>query len=91
MQFSRMEDFTNWKEDLEIKSASSFVLQCAPKQRSDHVVYYYYCNRSGHYNPRGKGKRSTRFFKTGNLLLSIHQVAESLKQKSVTIIHMSHN
>jgi len=55
-----MEDFTNWKEDFEIKSASSFVLQCAPKQRNDYVAYYYYCNRSGHYNPRGKGERSLK-------------------------------
>ena len=54
-----MEDFTNWKEEFEIKSAS-FVLQCAPKQRNDHVVYYYYCNRSGHYNPRGEGKHSLK-------------------------------
>ena len=40
---------------------SSFVLNTSPKQRAGgYLCYYYYCNRSGCYTPKGKGKRESK-------------------------------
>ena len=47
-----------WKTDFEKTSNSTFVLHSAPNNLADHQCYYIYCNRSGTYNSRGKGKRS---------------------------------
>ena len=51
-----------WKEQYETSSRSSFVLHSSPKERCsvDYVTYYYYCNRSGKYVARGKGKRQLK-------------------------------
>ena len=46
---------------------TSFVLNCSPKQRSDHIVYYYYCNRTGQYTAKGKGNRSLKVQGTSKL------------------------
>ena len=48
-----------WKSDFEI-SFSSYVLHFAPQKREDHSCFYYYCNRSGVYHSRGKGKRALK-------------------------------
>ena len=46
------------EEQYETSSRSSLVLHSSPKDRCsvDYVTYYYYCNRSGKYVARGKGK-----------------------------------
>ena len=49
-----------WKSDFEKSSSSSYVLHSAPQKREDHSCYYYYCNRSGVYHSRGKGKRALK-------------------------------
>ena len=55
--FSNFDEFLQWKEDFERGSLSSFVLNTSPKQRaSGYLFYYYYCNRSGNYTPKVKGK-----------------------------------
>jgi len=46
---------------------ASFVLNCSPKQRSDYIVYYYYCNRTGQYTAKGKGNRSLKIQGTSKL------------------------
>lgn len=58
--FATMEEFTTWKADFETCTSSNFVLHCAPKKRLHYLCYYYYCNRSGSFNSRGKGKRSLK-------------------------------
>lgn len=59
-KFDTMEDFMAWKSDFEKSSSSSYVLHSAPQKREDHSCYYYYCNRSGVYRSRGKGKRALK-------------------------------
>ncbi|XP_019860693.1 PREDICTED: uncharacterized protein LOC109589012, partial [Amphimedon queenslandica] len=56
--FATMEEFTTWKADFEARTSSNFVLHCAPKKRLHYLCYYYYCNCSGSFNSRSKGKRS---------------------------------
>ena len=51
----------------EEESASSFVLNCSPKQREKYIIYYYYCNRSGQYIGKGKGIRSLKLQGTSKL------------------------
>lgn len=61
-QFPSLAEFMQWKEQYETSSRSSFVLHCSPKERSSagYVTYYYYCNRSGKYAARGKGKQQLK-------------------------------
>jgi hypothetical protein len=59
-RFDTMEDFIVWKSEFEKSSSSSYVLHSAPQKREDHSCYYYYCNRSGVYHSKGKGKRALK-------------------------------
>ena len=54
--FSNFDEFELWKTDFEKTSNSTFVLHSAPNILADHQCYYFYCDRSGTYNSRGKGK-----------------------------------
>ncbi|XP_019853060.1 PREDICTED: uncharacterized protein LOC109582660 [Amphimedon queenslandica] len=65
-KFDTMEDFMAWKSDIEKSSSSSYVLHSAPQKREDHSCYYYYCNRSGVYHLRGKGKRALKLQGSSN-------------------------
>ncbi|XP_011402771.1 PREDICTED: uncharacterized protein LOC100634557 [Amphimedon queenslandica] len=65
--FPSLHNFMQWKEELEIKSSSSFVLHSSPKQRVDCTCYYYYSNRSGQYNSKGKGKRNLKIQGTSKI------------------------
>ena len=47
--FPNLHSFLQWKEEMELKSSSLFVLHSSPKQRVDYTCYYYYCNRTGQY------------------------------------------
>ena len=58
--FPSMPDFKSWKEEYEISSQSFFTLNSAPKRRIGYQSYYYYCNRSGTYFSKGKGKRGLK-------------------------------
>ena len=58
--FKTMAEFVEWKEAFETKSSSSFVLHCSPKQCANYLTYYYYCNRTGKYDHKGKGARSLK-------------------------------
>ena len=58
--FPNLHSFMQWKEEIEVKSSTLFVLHSSPKQRVDCTCYYYYCNRTGQYNSKGKGKRNLK-------------------------------
>ena len=56
-----MVNFLQWKEEFETGTSSLFVLHSSPKQRTgSYICYYYYCNRSGNYFSRGKGKQGLK-------------------------------
>ena len=45
--FASVDEFENWKRDIEKSSHTYFVKHCGDKRRTDKNVSYYYCNRSG--------------------------------------------
>lgn len=56
--FHSTEDFLEWKLKVERDTLSNFVAKRGPKsRRNGDVVRYYNCHRSGHYIPRGSGKK----------------------------------
>ena len=71
--FTVFHEFEEWKECHEVETMASFVLNCSPKQRDDYLVYYYYCNRTGQYITKGKGKRSLKL--QGSSKLGYHCTA----------------
>lgn len=50
-------DFKAWKECLEKNTNSWYVQTSGRKTLLDCGKTYYYCNRSGHFNSRGRGQR----------------------------------
>ena len=65
--FPNLHSFMQWKEEMELKSSSLFVLHSSPKQRVDYTCYYYYCNRTGQYNSKGKSKRNLKIQGTSKI------------------------
>ena len=65
--FPNLHNFMQWKEELEITTSSLFVLHSSPKQRIDCTYYYYYCNRTGQYNSKGKDKRNLKIQGTSKI------------------------
>ncbi len=49
-----------WKEQEEHAAHSWFVMHNASKKFNSKEHFYYYCNRTGNYNPRGKNKRAIK-------------------------------
>ncbi len=60
LTFDSFDEFSIWKEEEERTSHSWFVMHTAPKLILNYQHYYFYCNRSGSYNPRGSGKRGLK-------------------------------
>ena len=60
LTFQNFYDFLKWKEEEEVQTKSWYVQRCAPKQHNDKEHWYYYCNRAGKYESRGKGGRSLK-------------------------------
>ena len=60
-KFSGEAEFSQWKSQYEKRSKSSFSLKSSAKtSNSSQELKYYYCNRSGTYDPKGKGKRQIK-------------------------------
>ena len=58
--FSDFNSFVPWKNDEESRTISMYVQLCAPQMRGDNQPWYYYCHRSGNFQPKGKGKRQLK-------------------------------
>ena len=65
--FPDLHAFMNWKEEIELKTSSSYVLHSSPKQRANYMCYYYYCNCTGTYSSRGEGKRGLKIQGTSKI------------------------
>jgi hypothetical protein len=66
--FSNFELFLQFKDEFEKSTSSFFVLNSSPKQRAGgYLCYYYYCNRSGCYTPKGKGKRELKIQRSSKI------------------------
>lgn len=75
-----------WKGTMESTSSSLYVLHSAPQKRADHSCYYYYCNRSGVYNSKGKGKRALKL--QGSSKIGGHCVAYIRARKYTSSGHV---
>ena len=60
LKFQNFESFIEWKEQEEMTSHSSYTQACAPQTYGDNQHWYYYCNRSGKYQPKGHGQRQIK-------------------------------
>ena len=58
--FGDMDNFLRWKSSEEKSTQTSFVQQCGTKKRKTEECTHYYCNRHGHYQPQGNGKRAMK-------------------------------
>ena len=54
------EHFMDWKVKEETKANSHYIQLCAPQLYGENEHYYFYCNRSGQYIAKGKGKRQIK-------------------------------
>ena len=68
-----MAEFKEWKEGFETRPCSSFVQHSSPKQCTNYLTYYYYCNRTGRYDYKRKGVRSLKL--QGSSKLGYHCTA----------------
>lgn len=60
LHFLNVEVFKSWKEEEERRTYSNYVQQCAPQLYGDKQHWYYYCNQSGSYKSKAKGKRQLK-------------------------------
>ena len=56
-KFDSFQDFLKWKAEEEAHTNSLYVQHLGSRVRGNTTWWYFYCNRSGHYNPRGSGRR----------------------------------
>ena len=56
----------SWKDKFEKVTCSSFVKATGDKGTDKHITYYY-CNRSGCYQKKSRGKRQTKLQGTSKL------------------------
>jgi hypothetical protein len=54
IEFNSFAEFISWKEEEETNTHSWYVQHCAPQDFNEKEHWYFYCNRSGKYNQRGK-------------------------------------
>jgi hypothetical protein len=65
--FQSYQEFSTWKEELQISSCTSFVLKCAPYKTKESQIYYFYCNRAGTYKGRGNDIRQLKIKGTSKI------------------------
>ena len=77
---------------MEKASRSNYVLECAMQNFNEHQHWYYYCNRSGTYTPRGQGKRQLKSqgtCKTGEKCISHMKVSKHLLAEKILVEYCS--
>lgn len=60
LYFHNGEDFLKWKQSMEKKTKSIFAQYSGSQTVNDVKITYYYCNRSGYFQPKGDGKRALK-------------------------------
>ena len=62
--------------------------KCAPQIFQENEHYYYYCNRAGNFNPRGKGERGLKSQGSSKIIshCSAHiKAIKNIKTNEVTV------
>ena len=89
-------DFESWKTQYQQDTNTSFVRSTGDKRLCDVTKVYYYCNRSGYFNPRGQQQRSLKnqgtskiyTYCTAGIVLSI--AIDHTIQASICSTHYGH-
>ncbi|SMN02430.1 hypothetical protein SPONN_1054 [uncultured Candidatus Thioglobus sp.] len=93
--FVSMCEFNVWRRQIEASTCSYYVKKTATKQCGNTNHIYLYCNRSGKFFPRGKGKRSLKIqgsSKIGDVCSSYIKVTEKCDDGNVQVEYCStHN
>ena len=95
IQFQTLHHFLEWKKEEESKTNSQYIQLCSSQVYGNREHWYYYCNRSAHYKPKGKDKRQTktqRSCKTGNSCTAHIKATRDLTTGEVAVQYCStHN
>ena len=86
--FPSIEAFQQWKKDEEIRYNSTYILQCGSRMRQQRRYWYYYCNRSGRYEAKGKDKRSLKLQGT-NKIGTAHMTVQQQPAGDVNVTYCS--
>ena len=96
LSFSSFSSFLEWKKEEELRTLSKYVKRCSPQQSGLGTTHYFYCNRSGTYNPRGNGQRLLKSQGTSKIdsFCTAHiKVKQSVSEEQidVTFCSLHHN
>ena len=94
LAFQNFDEFVSWKKEEEKKRHANYVLMCAPQTYQTHKHHYYYCNRSGKYNPKGENQCNLKVqgsCKTGKNCLAHIKTATSIETGLVQVQYCDHH
>lgn len=95
LHFDTWEEFSSWKRQEEIRTESCYVRDSSMKTYGSANHYYFYCNRSGDFVPKGHGKRQLKLqssSKTGTTCVAHIKAIENTLTNAITIEYCStHN
>ena len=96
--FNNLDEFQQWKSEEEMKRKSYYVQHSSSIPCGAQQVWYLYCNRSGWYHAKGKGKRQLKSqgsCKVDNACISHMKVTEDSVTGNVSVeyccTHNSHS
>ena len=88
-------DFEQWKAHFGRETNSSFVKTTGVKGGIEKSITYYYCNRSGYFNPAGHNVRALKSQGTAKLLTTAiiltHSNKDPYLQASICSTHHGHS
>ena len=89
LSFESFGTFLRWKE--EVSTSASYVQRCQARVGNDTKVFYFYCNRSGFYKPKGDNKRSLKSQGTSKLdcYCTSHMKVKQLQNGSIEVEYCS--
>ena len=88
-QFASFPEFMRWKADEEVRTQSFYVQHCGSCVRGTVTWWYFYCNRSGHYQPKGSARRmlkSQGSSKIGNICTA-HMKVQQVNATGYVTVH----
>ena len=91
LSFKSFDAFLRWKEEEEVSTSACYVQRCQARVGNDTKVFYFYCNRSGFYIPKGDNKRSLKTHGTSklNCYCTSHLKAKHLPNGSIEVDYCS--
>ncbi len=91
-EFASFKEFMQWKAVTEVNTQSYYVQQSGSRVRGAATWTYFYCNRSGCYQPKGSGRRvlkSQGSTKIGGICTAHLRVKQNNDTGNVIVYHCS--